>query len=116
MRGFSARTTFLAANDCVIGLNSTNERLSASTKSLAADDCVIGLKPTNERLLRQDDILGGGGIGGEKAPVDETPVPQVRVLRVLPQYNPCLIITGKQYIIRQLCNIILLFSRGTRQY
>jgi hypothetical protein len=83
MRGFSARTTSLA------------RRL------------LIGLKPTNERLLRQDDILGGGGIGGEKAPVDEAPVPQVRILRVLQQSNPCIIITGKQYRTRQWCDIIL---------
>jgi hypothetical protein len=62
---------------------------------------VIGFKPTNKRLLCQDDILGGGGIGGEKAPVDETPVPQVRILRVLPINSPCLIFTGQQKRIMQ---------------
>jgi hypothetical protein len=152
MRGLSARTKSLAADDCAIGLKPTNERLLCQDDILGGDDCMIGLKPTNkrflcqdnilggrtlliefkpnnerflcqhniltgrrlliglkptnERLLCQDDILGGGGIGGEKAPVDETPVPQVRVLRVLPQNNPCFIVTGKQFGIRQWCDTV----------
>ena len=37
----------------------------------------------DEGFLRQHHLLGGHGVGGEQAPVDVAPVPQVRVVGVL---------------------------------
>jgi hypothetical protein len=57
MGGFSARTTSLAAEDCVICFKTYHRGFSARMTSLAVDDLVIGVNPTNERLLCQDALL-----------------------------------------------------------
>ena len=37
----------------------------------------------DEWLLCQDDLFGGCGVGGQEAPVDVAPVPEIGVVRVL---------------------------------